>query len=68
MKCPHCGEVYPNGRAIVIEHAGKTVSLRDLANMAGIAYQTLRHRWRRGDRGPELIRPADPKYSRRGLE
>lgn len=68
MKCPHCGEVYPNNRSAAVEYNGSSMSLKELAAAIGVPYPTVTGRWRRGDRGEKLIRPADEKYARKGLE
>lgn len=64
MKCPACNHHFHYRQSIVIEHQGEPLSLRELSSISGIAYSTLQNRYRRGDRGDELLRPVDSKYSR----
>jgi uncharacterized OB-fold protein len=63
MKCPNCSHVFHYRQAVRVEHNGDEVNLVELAKLTGIAYSTLQNRYRRGDRGEKLVRPADEKYS-----
>lgn len=64
MKCPNCHHHFHYRQAIVVEHNGEPMSLRELSKVTGIAYSTLQNRYRAGDRDADLVRPADMKYSR----
>jgi hypothetical protein len=63
MKCPNCSHHFHYRQAVVVEHQGTPMSLREVSTATGIAYSTLQNRYRRGDRGEQLVRPADEKYS-----
>lgn len=66
MKCPHCGKHSQiTRRAVVVEHNGEPMSLRELAQAVGLPASTVIHRYARGWRGEKLIEPADQKYTAR---
>lgn len=63
MRCPHCNRDILKKKALVVEHNGETISLRELARLSGIAYSTLQGRYDRGDRGKKLLGPIDERRS-----
>lgn len=63
MKCPNCQHTFHYRQAVKVEHNGDELNLVELSKLTGIAYSTLQNRYRRGDRGEQLTRPADEKYS-----
>lgn len=63
MKCPACNHHFHYRQAVIVEHGGEPKSLRELSTATGIPYSTLQNRYRRGDRGEDLWREVDKKYS-----
>lgn len=63
MRCPHCNRDILKKKALVVEHNGETISLRELARVSGIAYSTLQGRYDRGYRGEKLLGPIDVRRS-----
>jgi hypothetical protein len=63
MRCPHCHVEILRKKALVIEHNGEKISLRELSRMSGIAYSTLQNRYDRGWRGEELLGEVDKRKS-----
>jgi transposase-like protein len=63
MKCPSCKHVFHYRQAKTVEHNGEVLSLRELSTATNIPYSTLQNRYRRGDRGADLSRPIEEKYS-----
>jgi hypothetical protein len=51
-----------NNRTNTARDGDKTIS--QLVAETGIKYQTIMDRWRRGERGEELVRPVTPKEDR----
>lgn len=64
MRCPHCHRDIIKRKALVVEHHGEAVSLRELSRMTGIAYSTLQGRYDRGHRGEQLLGAVDFRRSR----
>lgn len=63
MKCPNCKHDFHHKHAVVVDHGGVPMSLLELSKLTGIAYSTLQNRYRRGNRGDQLTRTVDEKYS-----
>lgn len=63
MRCPHCHRDILKKKALVVEHNGETISLRELSRVSGIAYSTLQGRYDRGYRGERLLGPVDVRRS-----
>lgn len=80
MACVHCGEsiaavVVPpkkklgfanakQARPYSIEHRGEHLSLKQIAKLEGIAYETLTQRFRNGLRGDALVAKVPPMRAR----
>lgn len=43
----------------MVWHGGHSVTLRELAAEAGMSYDLVRNRWKKGDRADLLTRPVD---------
>jgi len=63
MKCPACNHHFQTKKVVAVEHNGEPVSLLELSKLTGIAYSTLINRYRRGNRGAELVRSVEAKYA-----
>ena len=55
-----------NGVPILNEYKGQMLNLKQLAKACGVSFGVLRARYHKGERGDQLTRPADPRFSRRG--
>jgi hypothetical protein len=63
MRCPHCNREIFKKKALIVEHNGEMISLRELSRVCGIAYSTLQGRYDRGYRGKKLLGPVDVRRS-----
>lgn len=48
---------------LMVKHKGKMCTLRHVALDVGISYTTIHKRYKAGERGSSLLRPADPLKS-----